>query len=306
MPATDYVAPLTQFKTVSWIMGGEILDSEYVEIYSTDEYLARTDEYLGVLDGRVDIWEVGNEVNGEWLGDTDTVVAKVSGAYDKVKAAGKKTELTLYYNAGCFERADHEMFTWTEANIPARMKTGLDYVFISYWEDDCNGLQPDWQTVFTQLSAMFPNSDIGIAECGSTRRASRASYVTRYYGMSINVPRYVGGIFSGGISVKTWFRTRTRSGRRSPTRCSESRGACPRNRTGERRAAQCASLRTLRSCQEMPLSPTPDVLPNTVAWSMSPPLLSQIAKEKLYERTVPPLSCVQATANVGWPATTTL
>lgn len=118
-----------------------------------------------------------------------------TGAYDKVKAAGKKTALTLYYNKGCYDKADHEMFTWTQANIPARMKTGLDYVLISYYEDDCNGLEPDWNTVFTQLAALFPNSYVGMGECGTTKSASKAAYVERYYGMQVDAPHYVGGYF---------------------------------------------------------------------------------------------------------------
>jgi hypothetical protein len=120
VPATDYTNAATQIQSVSYVMG-ELLDSFYVKQYSTAAYLARTDEYLSTLGNKVDIWEVGNEINGEWLGDTPTVVAKMTGAYDKVKAAGKTTELTPYYNAGCWEKSDHEMFTWAQANIPQRM-----------------------------------------------------------------------------------------------------------------------------------------------------------------------------------------
>ncbi len=50
----------------------------------------------------------------------------MSGAYDLVKMRGKRAALTLYYNRDCWSAADHEMFTWANANIPADMKTGLD------------------------------------------------------------------------------------------------------------------------------------------------------------------------------------
>ena len=131
VPATDYVAAATDIGAVSYVMG-ELLDSFYVNTYTTPQYLARADEYLQTLGSKVDIWEIGNEINGEWLGDTATVVAKMTGAYDKTVAAGKKTALTLYYNQNCWEKADHEMFAWTAANVPDRMKAGLDYVLISY------------------------------------------------------------------------------------------------------------------------------------------------------------------------------
>jgi hypothetical protein len=194
VPASDYVNAVNQISTVSFTMG-ELLDSFYVKQYSVDAYLKRTDEYLAALGSKVDIWEVGNEINGEWLGDTPSVVAKVTGAYDKVKAAGKTTGLTLYYNQGCWERSSNEMFAWTQANIPDRMKQGLDYVLVSYYEDDCNGLQPDWNAVFTRLAAMFPNSKLGMGECGTDVASKKAEYVQRYYTMKVNAPRYIGGNF---------------------------------------------------------------------------------------------------------------
>lgn len=192
--ATYYVKPVDAIANVAFVMG-ELLDSFYVNTYSTTQYLARTDEYLGALGGKVDIWEVGNEINGEWLGDTPTVTAKMVGAYDKVKAAGKATALTLFYNEECWEKPDHEMFTWAQANIPAKMKQGLDYVLVSYYEDDCNGLQPDWNKVFNQLAQMFPTSKIGFGECGTTSSAQKATYVDRYYKMAITAPRFIGGYF---------------------------------------------------------------------------------------------------------------
>ncbi|MGZ3690590.1 MAG: hypothetical protein ACXVAX_03755, partial [Pseudobdellovibrio sp.] len=192
--ASYYKTPVAQIHTVSNVMG-EILDSAYVKSYTATAYSARTTEYLNALGNNVDIWEIGNEINGEWLGDTPTVVTKMTSAYNLVKAAGKKTALTLYYNQGCWAKASNEMFTWATANIPYNMKQNLDYVLISYYEDDCNGLQPNWPTVFAKLSAMFPNSKIGFGETGTALASKKASYINRYYKMQINLPNYIGGYF---------------------------------------------------------------------------------------------------------------
>ncbi len=192
VPATDYVKAATQIHQVSYVMG-EILDSFYMKQYSTAQHRARAVEYLETLGPNVDIWEVGNEINGEWLGGD--VPAKMTAAYDEVKARGKVAALTLYYNQDCWEKKSNEMFTWAGANVPDRMKQGLDYVLVSYYEDDCNGLQPNWQQVFTRLHAMFPNSKIGIGEAGTTKKAKKATYVNRYYGMRVNVPGFIGGHF---------------------------------------------------------------------------------------------------------------
>jgi len=204
VPATEYVDATTQIHTVSDVMG-EILDSFYVSQYSVSEYTARTTEYLGLLAGNVDVWEIGNEVNGEWLCSTNAssctaqqtkdVVAKIQGAHDLVVQHGGKTALTLYYNENCWSDPANEMFAWTETNLPEALRQSLGWVLVSYYEDDCNGLQPDWESVFSKLATLFPNAKLGIGECGTTKAASKAEYVTRYYTMVLSQPRFVGGFF---------------------------------------------------------------------------------------------------------------
>jgi hypothetical protein len=192
--ANDYREAATKIHEVSYVMG-EILDSFYLKQFSVDSYGARVSEYLDTLSDTVDIWEIGNEINGEWAGKTPEVAAKMTRAYDLVKARGLTTELTLYYNAGCYEKQANEMFAWAESNIPPRMKVGLDYVLVSYYEDDCENLQPKWQAVFDRLGDMFPNSKIGMGEVGSLKAAKKEAYMRRYYSQRIDHPRYVGGYF---------------------------------------------------------------------------------------------------------------
>lgn len=194
VPASEYQSPVSQIHGVSFVMG-ELLDSFYVKRYSVAQYTQRTTEYLNALGGNVDIWEVGNEINGEWLGNNADVVAKMSGAYDLVKAQGKKAALTLYYNQGCWSNSANEMFTWANANVPARMKQGLDYVLVSFYEDDCNGISPDWPAVFQKLGTMFPNSLIGFGETGTIYSAKKETYINRYYKLHIDHPRYIYGDF---------------------------------------------------------------------------------------------------------------
>lgn len=189
-----YRKPAIALSEVAYLMG-EVLDSAYVRRVSVNNYLRRTTRYLDSMAEIIHIWEVGNEVNGEWLGKTADVVAKISGAYDLVKARGKVAALTLYYNEDCWARRSNEMFTWAQANIPERMKRGLDYVLISYYEEDCNDLKPDWPTVFARLAALFPNSRIGFGEVGSSEPDRKAELLTRYYTMNIDQPNYIGGHF---------------------------------------------------------------------------------------------------------------
>jgi len=209
----DYRAATEAIHKVSYVMGQPV-DSFWMKCFTVSEYLERTKQYVDNLGDIVDIWEIGNEINGDWtFGSTRKckpkasvnstaaadVASKMVAAYDYVKSKGNITELTLYYNKGCGAPAANEMFTWAEANIPDRVKGGLDYVLVSYYEDDCHGLQPDWPAVFQKLAEMFPKSKIGFGECGAQKRKApvvvKTQYIDRYYRMHINQPNFVGGCF---------------------------------------------------------------------------------------------------------------
>lgn len=194
VPATEYRDEIKAIHNVSYVMG-EVLDSFYVKDYSIRAYSTRVREYIKELGDFVDIWEIGNEVNGEWLGSTSDVIHKISDAYRQVRAANGKAALTLYYNKDCWASPRNEMFRWTKKNVPSEIKQGIDYIFVSYYEEDCNGLQPDWQMIFDRLGDIFPNAKMGIGEAGTRNKNKKEEYIRRYYNLEINHPRYVGGVF---------------------------------------------------------------------------------------------------------------
>ena len=199
---SHYAQAVPAVHAVAYVLG-EILDSEYVKSDSVAQYTQRTSDYLAAFPTGVDLWEVGNEINGNWLGNASDVAAKMSGAFDLVKAAGGKTELTLY---GCSDSGpDYDMINWVTANVPARMLSGLDYVLVSYYAGDCGSPRSDWTTAFQQLRALFPTAGLGFGEVGyvdssgndiAAKSASAATaYLQKYYSMQIAVPGYVGGYF---------------------------------------------------------------------------------------------------------------
>ena len=66
-PASHYAPALEDIHAVSGVMG-ELLDSSDERSISTAAFQAHVEEYLASLSNDVDIWEVGNEVNGDWTG----------------------------------------------------------------------------------------------------------------------------------------------------------------------------------------------------------------------------------------------
>jgi hypothetical protein len=169
--------------------------------FTLSAYKQQTKRLLAAFGNSIDLWEIGNEINGEWTGPSSAVVAKVSAAYDATKARGHRTALTLYYNPNCWEVRSHEMFSWARSQLPARLKRGVDVVLVSYYEDDCNGVRPSqhqWQHVFDQLHAMFPRSALGFGETGTddnARLAHKRDTMARYYRLHVAGDNYIGGYF---------------------------------------------------------------------------------------------------------------
>jgi hypothetical protein len=197
-----YAQAVAAISAVSYVMG-EILDSAFVKNVSPAAYQQRTSDYLSALSTGVDLWEVGNEINGNWLGSTADVVAKMTGAYNLVKSAGGKTELTLY---GCSDSdQNYDMIAWAKANVPPQMAAGLDYVLVSYYEGDCGSPRAasEWPGLFQQLRGLFPNAGVGFGEVGSVDSngqdvndvTTASPYLQKYYGMKVPVTNYVGGYF---------------------------------------------------------------------------------------------------------------
>ena len=197
----DYAGPIAALHGHSYLMG-ELVDSSDMTEYTIAGYRQRAANFVNAFGSQIDLWEVGNEVNGEWLGRTSQTVAKMSAAYQVVKGAGGRTALTLYYNPNCWSTASHEMFTWAKANVPVALKTGLDYVFISYYPEDCNNYWPPqkaWQSVFDRLHQMFPNAKLGFGESGNSNDrdpvAQKIFLLHRYYQLQVQGDDYVGGYF---------------------------------------------------------------------------------------------------------------
>ena len=204
----EYVQPayyketVRKFHTVAGIMG-EILDSYYVKEYSQKAYAERTRSYVQAMAEDVDVWEVGNEINGEWLGQG--AMDKAAAAYDIVKVAGEPAALTLYYNGtydngtltanNCWETPENQMQVWAEKNVPKRMKQGLDWVLVSFYEKDCENISPDWDQVFAELHRIFPNSKLGFGEVGTNNSSRKEEILRRYYSMNRIRPEFIGGFF---------------------------------------------------------------------------------------------------------------
>ena len=83
------------------------------------------------------------------------------------------------------------------------MRSGLDYVTVSYYETQCNNIRPTAATLttfFNQLHSLYPNAKLGFGEIGFPNKvgsniAVAEAMINYYYGLNITTPGYIGGYF---------------------------------------------------------------------------------------------------------------
>ena len=211
--AAYYKAPIQQFRPVAYVMG-ELIDSSYMRQFRYIKNVQTwTNAYVNTLGSLVDIWEVGNEINGNWLGTY--AYDKMAAMYDIVAAKGGRTALTFFYEGevsepnNCID-SEGGMFPWIArhfTNNPTaeseKIRTGLNYVLISWYPDQCPGEKPNWGAVYTRLSQIFPNAKVGFGELGTANPENGSTYekneIASIYPMKAGqngLPlSYIGGVF---------------------------------------------------------------------------------------------------------------
>ncbi|GAC1401786.1 MAG: hypothetical protein NVSMB64_00540 [Candidatus Velthaea sp.] len=139
---------------------GQLLDSSDMAAVPLPAWQKRVRSYVDALPS-VDAWEVGNEVNGSWLG-TD-VSAKVSYGASYVKRhTHARTLVTLYWQLGESSSSD-SMFSWAAANLPDT--AAVDDIGISLYPED-HPMGEAFERVMTTLHARYPTQRLLVTELG--------------------------------------------------------------------------------------------------------------------------------------------
>ena len=216
----SYSSAVNLFRSGAYVMG-LLADSSYMQGYTVSSIRAWTQSYVQTLGSAVDIWEIGNEVNGNWLG-TNTM-AKIEAMYDVVANAGGRTALTFFYegepsepnNCIATDGGGNDMFSWInqwfQLNLPPAQRSAetenirlhLNYALISWYPSECPGENPNWPVVFNKLAAIFPNTKVVFGELGTPNPQGGSTYevneIRSYYPNgkteSTLPASYIGGYF---------------------------------------------------------------------------------------------------------------
>jgi hypothetical protein len=218
----DYAPAISHLRPAAYVMA-ELLDSEAVRGFSVAAVKKRARTFGAALGGQVDLWEIGNEVNGAWVGRGQAEIdAKVAAAFDVIHGElGGRTALTLNYWAGpqCYAYPWEATLTYARA-MPERVRTGVDFVFLSLYETACDPVQRPTATqlivTLREIARIFPKARLGLGEIGAQGRADglptdptlaeKQRIAARYYGMDAALRARLGQRFVGGYFW--WYYTR--------------------------------------------------------------------------------------------------
>jgi len=113
----------------------------------------------------ITIWEIGNEVNGEWLGPQVREKLEYAASYVKTADPTDTTLLTFYWQMGTAGNQENSLFQWIDDNVTPALKGGVDVVSLSAWIGDAPlGIAHD--EVFERLHAIFPSAQVAMGELG--------------------------------------------------------------------------------------------------------------------------------------------
>lgn len=151
----------------------ELVDSSQLAGLGLAEARSRAAAFAEAFGAQVDIWEVGNEINGEWAGrNPKEILAKVSAMAEEAVARGGAIALTfnLWTSRDCYAKPWEAQEAFIR-EIPARLAGGVDYVFLSAYETVCEPPQrPDAALVSEALASLgrvFPRARLGMGEIGA-------------------------------------------------------------------------------------------------------------------------------------------
>ena len=205
----SYDAIVQEAERQGVVVVGQVFDSAYMRHATVAEFEARWRSYVDHFPN-IHIWEVGNEVNGEWLGSDVPEKVAFAARYVKATNPNDTTILTLFWQMGTADGPANSVFQWARDQISPALVADTDVIALSTWVGGAPlGIAHD--EVFTRLSAMFPGKRIAMGELGywepGTSRvwwwrsqrdpttAVRAALARHMYLANLSFPSSVGGGF---------------------------------------------------------------------------------------------------------------
>lgn len=163
--------------------------------------------FTKALNENIDIWEVGNEVNGSWANEGKTTVDKIAYAIKiaQLQPKPRPTALTLVHQTKlnkCANDDINQMSVWADKYLFQKdnkiKQTDINYLLVSYYEDNCDlgqdalqnrrpgetetdAINRYWNDIFNEFARKYTSvSYVGYGEVGYSSDAKTGSNENDY------------------------------------------------------------------------------------------------------------------------------
>lgn len=146
------------------VMGGVLDTAQWPNTLTPEIYTERAKNLVLHYKGQINCWEIGSEINGNWLGGSRNPIAAedvyriYQSAADALKTLDPGLELvaSLYWWEGTAPDDEHTLFGWLARFIPRGFGRNVDVVALS--------IQPEDNPVGMALERIFEKTHLALPE----------------------------------------------------------------------------------------------------------------------------------------------
>jgi hypothetical protein len=142
---------------------GSVTDSYYMAELSPSEHAERWRRYVDELGPLIDGWEIGNEVNGSWLGPDVAEKIRFAARYVRDHTSAR-TMLTLYWQLG-EDAPAYSLFNWMTAELDPELLSLVDDIGLSVWPQ-AHPLGASFDRVLREVRRRIGDRRLVISELG--------------------------------------------------------------------------------------------------------------------------------------------
>lgn len=165
------------------VMGCALDTAQWPRTMTPEAYATRVKNLASRYKGRVDAWEVGSELNGDWLGGmkapltSDQVFRIFTSGAAAAREADPKAEVvaTLYaWEETAPDRA-HSLTGWLATYVPQGFGRGVDVVGLELFPED-NPVGPAFERLFADAAAALPDAKLMLSSFGYVEQTALRGY----------------------------------------------------------------------------------------------------------------------------------
>lgn len=165
------------------VMGCVLDSTQWPKTMTPELYAERTKNLVLHFRGKISSWEVGSELNGDWLGGvsapftTEQVYRTYTAGVNKVKELdpGLETVATLYAWEETAPDLEHALSEWVPKQVKRGFGRNLDVVGLSVQPEE-NPLGMGFERVFDATGDALPRQKLMISSLGYVEKEDVAGY----------------------------------------------------------------------------------------------------------------------------------